>query len=81
MQRDRLVEALKWTILTFASFHLVVLLVLSLVRGQYGLINLLSILSLNLIWPSLGRGFTMFSLGLVLGLAVYSFYYLGQHRG
>ena len=70
MKQTDLLQAIKYTILTCASTHLLILYMTALWTGNYELVNLFNILDLELLLPGIEAGPTMFWASNVFGFAL-----------
>ncbi len=74
---DRFLSAIKKTILTCATVHLVVLIAYAVQTGRYRILNLFNILDFDLFEPSIIQHATsdIIALGTVVALFVYFFFF------
>lgn len=79
-RKNHILQALFKTIVSFASFHLILLVILSVIDGNLARLNLFSILELNEFFPHIERGVVSFSFSIAIILIVYFAFYFRSKR-
>lgn len=69
-------KAVIFTIIPFASLHLIISNVYAFVNGAWDELNYFHILAIDLIWPELGHGMANFWLSQVMCWSVYIWWVL-----
>lgn len=80
MSEKRFFRALFKTVLFFAFFHLILLLVLSIVNGDLTYLNVFWIVGLSEFFPGIEKGVFNFVFSIAVGLVVYFLFYLRGKR-
>lgn len=79
MTEKRLFRALFKTMLFFAFFHVILLIVLSVVNANLNYLNVFSIVGLQHFFPGIDQGIVSFIVSLAVIGGVYFFFYR-RHR-
>lgn len=74
-----IVQALKYTILTFATIHLLIVTIFAVIQSTIDPLNLFNITGASLPFPSLGEGVGSFLVGMIIAIAVWAFYFIRLH--
>ena len=75
-----LFSALKKTILTCATAHLILLVIYSLSTNDFNVLNLFNIIDIDLFFPYLGEGFFYFIISYIFIGSIYLYYYLRESK-
>jgi hypothetical protein len=73
-------QTLKFTILTFATTHLLIDYLTAIFAGQYNNANVFNIIDINLLFPSLGSGWVTFWWSQVLAVVVFTSIFVWRQK-
>lgn len=77
----KLLNALKKTILLFATLHIIILIYLTLITGNLTFINVFSILDLQEFYPGIENGTISMAVSGLIATSILIFFYYRSKRG